>query len=193
MPFIFPTIHIYNYRTYVKYNLNTYKVKLLVSDYDSCAFNELGAISKSSFSLNKFCVSEMLHFIVVHMTILKHKNSPFFCTCCYDKMLNKLKFCQWVMYHVFHRVISLSGDVEENPGLPDYRNANTKVVARSGQLHLNCLQKKLVHYTSRITLYSPQKTLSASYSKRNASHMDMISFPTPIPFRPSPPTLAQTH
>ena len=83
MPFIFPTIHIYNFRTYVKYNSNTYKVKLLVSDYDCCAFNELGAISKSSFSSNKFCVSEMLHFIVVHMTILKHKNSPFFCTCCY--------------------------------------------------------------------------------------------------------------
>ena len=73
MPFIFPTIHIYNYRTYVKYNSNTYKVKLLVSDYDCCAFNELGAISKSSFSSNKFCVSD-------NLTILKHKNSPFFCT-----------------------------------------------------------------------------------------------------------------
>ena len=143
MPFIFPTIHIYNYRTFVKYNSNTYKVKLLVSDYDCCAFNELGVISKSSFSSNKFCVSEMLHFIVVHMTILKHKNSPFLCTCCYDRMLNKLKFCQWVMYHVFHRVISLSGDVEENPGPPDYRNANTKVVARSGLVSNLVLETRL--------------------------------------------------
>lgn len=44
-------------------------------------------------------------------------------------MLKELKQCQVQTYHVSHRVISLSGDVEENPGPSDQCSVNSNLPA----------------------------------------------------------------
>ena len=80
--------------------------------------------SKCLLSSKKCFVRPSLHVTVARLRTLKHKNSPLFYVCVDEKMLKNLKCCNGQTYHNSRRVISLSGDVEENPG-PDHCNENT--------------------------------------------------------------------
>lgn len=64
-----------------------------------------------------------------------------------ERMVKVLKQCQLQTYHVAHRVLSLSGDIEENPGPLHQCSVNTNLSdnilavslleSRSSTLHVN--------------------------------------------------------
>ena len=102
------------------------KLKLMLSEYNRYHFTEWFARSKCELSSRKYFVRQDLYFAVVRLRTLKHKNSPLFCMYVDERMLKQLKHCQVQTYHVAHRIICLSGDVEENPGPSDQCNATNK-------------------------------------------------------------------
>ena len=102
------------------------KLKLMLSEYNRYHFTEWFARSKCELSSRKYFVRQNLYFAVVRLRTLKHKNSPLFCMYVDERMLKQLKHCQVQTYHVAHRIICLSGDVEENPGPSDQCNATNK-------------------------------------------------------------------
>ena len=54
------------------------------------------------------------------------------------RMLKKLKHHQLQIYHLSHRVITLGGDVEENPGSSNQCSTNTQL-ATQGALAFNSI------------------------------------------------------
>lgn len=68
---------------------------------------------------------------------IKAQEVPFDLICIYvdESILKELKHCQVQTYHVSSRTISLSGDVEENPGPSDLCTRN--LVACSSVVNVN--------------------------------------------------------
>ena len=93
---------------------NSSKLKLMLSVYNRYHFTEWFARSKCELSSRKYFVRQNLYFAVVRLRTLKHQNSPLFCMYVDERMLKQLKHCQVQTYHVAHRIICLSGDVETN-------------------------------------------------------------------------------
>ncbi|XP_078343176.1 uncharacterized protein LOC144628926 [Oculina patagonica] len=113
-----------------KYIPSSSKLRLMLYECNRSHFTERLVRSRCLLSSNKCFVRPSLYLTIARLRTLKHKNSSLFCMCVDEKMLNKLKCCQAQTYHVSRRVISLSGDVEENPG-PDHCSVNTNSEARS--------------------------------------------------------------
>ncbi|KAL9959430.1 hypothetical protein ACROYT_G032754 [Oculina patagonica] len=112
-----------------KYIPSSSKLRLMLYECNRCYFTERLVRPKCLLSSNKCFVRPSLYLTVARLRTLKHKNSPLFYVCVDDKMLKKLKCCKGQTYHFSRRVISLSGDVEENPG-PDHCDVNTNSEAR---------------------------------------------------------------
>ena len=67
------------------------------------------------------------NFVVVRLRTLKHKKSPWFWMYCNGNIPPKLRQLDIKTYHLSNRIISLSGDVELNPGPTDqYYNAMSR-------------------------------------------------------------------
>ena len=67
------------------------------------------------------------NFVVVRLRTLKQKNSPSFWMYCNGNIPPKLRQLDIKTYHLSNRIISLSGDVELNPGPTDqYYNAMSR-------------------------------------------------------------------
>ena len=68
------------------------------------------------------------------------KNSPLFCMCVDGRLFKQLKHCRCKTYDVSCRLVSLSGDVEKNPGPSDNCSADTSsrslLETRLCELHL---------------------------------------------------------
>ena len=87
-------------KSYLKKSIpRSSKLKLFLSAHNRCYFSE-----------------QLVRCKFVRLRTLKHKKSPLLCLCFDKRMLKKLKWYWVETYCVSHRVISLSGDVEENPG-----------------------------------------------------------------------------
>ena len=95
---------------------NSSKVKLLLSYYNRHHFTERLARSKCVSSSIKFFKSQHLYLCVAQLRTFKHKKSPLFSMYVDGGMLKVLKHCRVQTYHIAYRVLSLSGDIEENPG-----------------------------------------------------------------------------
>lgn len=92
------------------------KLKLLLSERNRSYFSERSVRSKFVLPSKKFSLSQNVYLSVVRLRTLKHKKLPLFCMRVNGRTLKKLKHIPFETYCVSHRVISLSGDVEENPG-----------------------------------------------------------------------------
>ena len=109
---------------------NSSKLKLMLCEYNRYYFTEWLARSNCALSSKECFVKPNLYLAVVQLRTLKHKKSPLFCIYVDDRMLKELK----QTYHVSFRVISLSGDVEENPGPSDLYTVNTDLPADGGSV-----------------------------------------------------------
>ena len=107
-----------------KYIPSSSKLKLMLFACNRYYVSERLGRSKNMYSLSlKNCyVRQNLYLStgIMRARTIKHKKSPWFCIHVDDRMLMKLKYCQVQSYCVSHRVICLSGDIEENPG-PSYQ------------------------------------------------------------------------
>ena len=66
----------------------------------------------------------------MQLRTLKHKKSSLFGMYVDTRMLKKFKHHRLQTYHQSHRVISLSGDVEENPGPSHQCSTNTQLATQ---------------------------------------------------------------
>ena len=122
-----------------KYIPSSSRLKLLLSECNRYYFTERFAKSNCGLSSKKYFVWQSLYFCLLQLKTSKHKKSPLFCMYGDVRMLKALKHCQVQSYHISDRVISLSGDVEENPGPSDQCSANANLashgsVANSGSI-----------------------------------------------------------
>ena len=101
------------------------KLKLFLSARNRCYFSERLVRCKFVLLSNKFPLSHNVYLSVVRLRTLKHKKSPLFCMRVDERALKKLKHSRVETFCVSHRVISLSGDVEENPGPSNQRSATS--------------------------------------------------------------------
>ena len=106
---------------------NSCKLKLMLYEYNRHHFRERFGRSKCVLSSKKCFVRRNLYISVVRLRTLKHKKSPLFCMYVDEGMLKVLKQCQLQTYHVAQRVLSLSGDMEENPGPSHQCSVNTNL------------------------------------------------------------------
>ena len=99
------------------------KLKLMLSECNRHHFmiSEWLARSKRTSSSKKYFVKQNMYLSVVRLRTFKHKKSPLFCMYVDERLLKELNLKHWQVrtYHVSHRIISLSGDVEMNPGPSD--------------------------------------------------------------------------
>ena len=104
-------------KSYLKKSIpSSCKLKLLLSERNRSYFSERSVRSKFVLPSKKFSLSQNVYLSVVRLRTLKHKKLPLFCMRVNGRTLKKLKHIPFETYCVSHRVISLSGDVEENPG-----------------------------------------------------------------------------
>ena len=104
-------------KSYLKKSIpSSSKLKLLLSERNRSYFSERSVRSKFVLPSKKFSLSQNVYLSVVRLRTLKHKKLPLFCMRVNGRTLKKLKHIPFETYCVSHRVISLSGDVEENPG-----------------------------------------------------------------------------
>ena len=101
---------------------NSSKVKLLLSNYNRRHFSE--RLARSKCVLPSVLKSQNLYLSVVRLRTFKHKKSPLFSMYLDGRMLKVLKDCQVQTYHISRRVLSLSGDIEENPAPLHQYSAN---------------------------------------------------------------------
>ncbi|KAL9962518.1 hypothetical protein ACROYT_G031625 [Oculina patagonica] len=121
------------------------KLKLVLSECHRNYISERLARTKYSSSLRKHFVTQKLYLCIVQLRTSKHKKNPRFCMYVNKRMLIKLKHCQVQTYHVSHRVISLSGDIEQNPG-PSYQcsaNSNSAEHSASPVNPMSLLETRL--------------------------------------------------
>ena len=104
-------------KSYLKKSIpDSSKLKLFLSARNRCYFSERLVRCKFVLPLNKFSLGHNVYLSVVRLKTLKHKKSPLFYMHVDKRTSKKLKH-SWVQtYCISDRVISLSGDVEENPG-----------------------------------------------------------------------------
>ena len=119
-----------------KYIPYSSKLKLMLYEYNRHHFSERFGRSKCVFSSKKCFVRQNLYRSVVRLRTFKHKKSPLFCMYVDERMLKVLKQCQLQTYHVADRVLSLSGDIEKNPGRSNQCSANTNSSVTSSAVSL---------------------------------------------------------
>ena len=121
-----------------KYIPYSSKLRLMLYEYNRHHFSERFGRSKCVFSPKKCFVRQNLYRSVVRLRTFKHKKSPLFCMYMYvdERMLKILKQCQLQTYHVADRVLSLSGDIEKNPGPSHQCSVNTNSSVTSSAVSL---------------------------------------------------------
>ena len=105
-------------------------LKLVLSKANRCYFSERLAKSKCLLSSKKYFVRQNFYLSFVQLRTLKHKKSSLFGMYVDARMLKKFKHHQLQTYHLSHRVISLSGDVEENPRPSNQCSTNTQLATQ---------------------------------------------------------------
>ena len=99
-------------------------LKDMLYGYHRYHFFEQYTRSNCMFS-SKMCYTRQSLFIIQTRTS-KHKKSPLFCINAEGKIFRKLRQLRMKTYHLSKRIISLSGDVESNPG-PANQHINNSV------------------------------------------------------------------
>jgi len=91
-------------------------LKVMLCEYARNHFFE--QCRKSNFTVfpKKYFIRRKLHLFVFRLGTLKHKKSPSFCIYTESNIYKKLRQLHVKTYHLSSRIISLSGDVELNPG-----------------------------------------------------------------------------
>ena len=112
------------------------KLKLMLYEYNRHHFSERFGRSKGVLSSKKCFARQNFYRSVVRLRTLKHKKSPLFCVHVDERMVKVSKYCQLQTYHVAHRVLSLSGDIEENPGPSHQCSVNTNLSDTSSAVSL---------------------------------------------------------
>lgn len=102
-------------------------LKLVLSKANRCYFSEQLAKSKCLLSSKMYFVGQNFYLSFVQLRILKHKKSSLFSMYVDARTLKKFKHHQLQIYHLSHRVISLSGDVKENPRPSNQCSTNTQL------------------------------------------------------------------
>ena len=100
-----------------KYVPKSSKLKTMFCGYHRYHFLERYRSSKYMFFSKKCFIRLSLSLCIFRTRTLKHKNLPLFCMIAKGNFVcRKLRQLQIKTYHFSSRIISLSGDVESNPG-----------------------------------------------------------------------------
>ena len=121
------------------------KLKLVLSKCFRSFVAEKLAQSKHLSTTRKYHVRQDIHCFFVRVRTLKHKKVPLLCVFFDETIFMKLEHCQVQTYNVSDRVLSLSGDIEKNPG-PSYecsRNSNLASVGTSPENSILLLETRL--------------------------------------------------
>ena len=100
------------------------RLKLLLSKANRCYFSERLARSKCLLSSKKYFVRQNFYLCFAQLRTIKHKKYSLFGMYVDARILKKFKHHQLQTYHLSHRVISLSGDVEESQLITLYVTTN---------------------------------------------------------------------
>jgi len=91
------------------------KLKAVLCGYDR-HFLERYRSSKFMIFSKKYFIRQSLSLCIFRTRTPKHKNLALFCMIAEGNIFRKLRQLQMKTYHFLSRIISLSGDVESNPG-----------------------------------------------------------------------------
>ena len=86
--------------------------------FDQCRRSKFTVFPKKCFIRHEF------HLFVFRLRTFKHKKSPCFCIYTEDNIYKKSWHLHVKTYHLSNRIISLSGDVELNPGPTSEQTCN---------------------------------------------------------------------
>ena len=118
-------------KTYIKKCISSSsRLKLVLSKANRCYFSERLVKSKCLLYSKNYFVRQNFYLSFVQLRTLKHKKSSLFGMYVDARMLKKFKHHQLQTYHLSHRVISLSGDVEENLGPSNQCSTNTQLATQ---------------------------------------------------------------
>ena len=107
--------------------------------FDQCTRSKFTVFPKKCFIRRK------LHLVAFRLRTFKHKKSPSFCIYTKNNIYKKLRQLHVKTYHLSSRIITLSGDVELNPGPTSEQTCNPLCTSSSRMNPASLLETRLSH------------------------------------------------